>query len=145
MLHLHIQSVLYTFYTKFISKIQRTWRQLFLIVRCIFLVPNTGPFSPCSLLSAWFLSTAWSKDGAHGYPRLPSPLDFWASTAIGQLSAMSSFPGNTPIGLHPSKYFLIRATISSFTLADGCPVSVACSDAAECAGCAGRNTQTCLI
>lgn len=122
MLHIHIQSTLYTYYIKF--KIQRTQRPLFLIVCCVFLVLNTGQFSPCSLLSVWLLSTSWSKDGAHGCPRLPSPLDFWASTAIGQLLAMSSFPGNTLIELHPSKYFVICSINFSLAMADYWQIAV---------------------
>lgn len=86
-----------------------------------FPAPNTGPCSPCWLLSVWFSSTSWFKGGAHGYPRLPSPLDLWASTATGPLLAMSRFPGNARVKLHPSKFFFFvnPAIIISFAVTVG--------------------------
>lgn len=78
---------------------------------CLFasvLALNTRLCCPYWPLFVWFLSTYWFKDGARGSQRLPSLLDFWVSTATGQLLAMSCFPGNTPVEPCPSKYFLNR-------------------------------------
>ena len=90
--------------------------KVFLSMCFVFPVLNTEQFSPCLPPSVWCLSTSWFKDGAPGFPRLPSPSDFWVSTATGQLSVMSCFPGNTPVELHPSKFCMKPTIISSFTL-----------------------------
>lgn len=90
---------------------------------CICLsAPNIRRSCPCCPRSACSSSTSWFRDAARSSPRSPWRSDSWASTATGQLSAVSCFPGNAPAEPRPSKlcffffffFFLARRNLISF-------------------------------